>query len=246
LEKIGLEHLSVVISLQDMHLHRNEVVLEKNLTEVPESWELPRETRDRFAWRSGVQATVALVLNADRQIVVGEPFLRGHWLERKVFSIRSKSEPLSTFPIEKWPADEFVRRHLPSDSVYWIEFISDDFNQRFEDPGEALHLALRDNVYDTLADNEQTPAGKAVLALILAEVVTDILWIGLKNLTATDELQRGGVLHGVLDLIRKSTGTTREQLTRYTEREEGRAWLRANVQAALGSRREIAKLGRMS
>lgn len=239
--RIESNRLSIVVTLRDLHLRRSEVVFEKPLKDVPEFWAPPYDVYREFAWASGVKATVALVLNATRRPTVGEPYLRGHWLERKVFLVRPRSQPHS-FPVERWTAEDFAKKKLPKDTAYWVDFLTDDFNRRFDEPGEALRIAFRDDVFDALADKESSPSSRAILALIISEVATDILAKALETVES-DELDRAGVLYAVLERIRKATGAKREELADYVKN-GNRAALRAHVQAARSMHRDLAKAGR--
>jgi hypothetical protein len=169
--------------------------------------------------------------------------MRGHWVARKDFSIRAKAEPRA-FPIERWTAEDFARQGLPRDSVYWIQFMADDLNGRFDDPGEAFRVCLRADVYDALVSAEETPQARALLAMIAAEILAEVLWRGLNNLDAGEEIERGGLLHSALGRVGKATNATQETLRKLVVDGELSS-LRSFAQAAVGARRAVARLGAM-
>jgi hypothetical protein len=168
--------LALAIRFTDPKLRRSELVFESDIDTLPRTWAVPPEVKERFSWKFGLTASVALVLKENRPPEPGLPYMRGHWIARKDFSVRPVAGR-RTFPIERWPADEFARRGLPRDTVYWIEFLTDDLNVRFDDPSEAFRVCLRADVYDGLADAEETPAGRAVVKLIEAEILAEELRI---------------------------------------------------------------------
>jgi len=233
--------LSLVIRLADIRLRRSELVFESGLESLPETWAVPPDVRNRFSWKFGVDASVALVLRSERSPQPGQPFMPGHWVARKDFSVRANREPRA-LPIERWTAEDFVRERLPRESVYWIQFVTDDLNSRFDDPGEAFRVCLRADVYDSLVGSQETPRGRAVMSLIAAEILTEVLWRGLRNLGDGEEIERGGLLHSAVVRVRKATNATEETLRRFVADHE-LSTLRTFAQAALGVRRHVTRLG---
>lgn len=240
LSSLSPADLSLVIRLVDVRLRRSEVVLDSTAESFPQTWALPQSVRDRLSWKFGVEATVALVLKSDRSPHPGQPFLRGHWLARRDFSVRAKAEP-PAFPIERWTADDFARHQLPRDTVYWIQFVADDLNRRLEDPGEAFRVCLQADVYDTLDDTQDTGPGRAVMSVLCSEVLAEILWRGLRSLEDHEEIERGGLLQSVLARVEKATNATKEALCKFVAAGE-LASLRAFAQAAVGTRRVVLRL----
>lgn len=232
--------LSLAIRFSDPRLRRSELIFESGVDALPDTWTVPAAVKDRFSWKFGLNASVALVLRADRPPEPGLPFMRGHWIARKEFSVRSVAER-RTFPIERWTAEDFARRGLPRDTVYWIEFMAEDLNARFDDPGEAFRVCLRADVYDALLDAEESPSGRAVMALIKAEILTEVLWRGLENLGQDQEIEKGGLLHSALARVEKATNASQEALRRVTTDKE-LSTLRTFAQAAVDARKDVARL----
>jgi hypothetical protein len=230
---------SLVIRLTDLRLHRSELVFESALPSLPRTWAVPPNVRNRFSWRFGVDASVALLLASDRPVKPGQPFMRGHWVARRDFSIRPKVEPRA-FPIERWTADDFARQGLPRDSVYWIQFFADDLNDHFDDPREAFRVCLRQDVYDAFAYAEKTPQARALFSMILAEILAEVLWRGLRNLNAGEDIERGGLLHSAVVRVVKATNTTVETLRKFVEEGE-LSKLRTFAQATVGARQDVAR-----
>lgn len=234
--------LSLVIRLADLGLHRSELIFHSAPDAAPEAWTVPPDVRRRFSWKTGVEATVALVLREDRRPRSGQPFLKGHWVARKDFSVRPRSSP-RRFPIERWTADDFVKRELPKDTAYWIDFISEDLDQRFDDPGDALRVCLRADVYDALAAAEDTDHERGVMSLILTEILAEIVFRGLRALEPSAHPERGGLLDTAIERVTRATGASLEALRRHVE-EGDVASIRAFAQAATEARRSIVKIAR--
>lgn len=235
--------LALVIRFADVRLHRSELVFQSELASLPETWEVPPHYRDRFSWRFGVDASVAVVSRSDRPVQAGQPFMRGHWVARKDFSIRPKAEPRA-FPVERWTAEDFASHGLPRDSVYWIQFMTDDLNARFDDPGEAFRVCLRADVYDAFVWAEDTPQAQALFSMVAAEILAEVLWRGLRSLVAGDEVERGGLLHSALTRVARETNVTQETLRKFAVDGELSS-LRTFAQATVGARRALAKVGAM-
>jgi hypothetical protein len=236
----GSKVLELVIRATDLRLRRSQMIFKQVIDRVPESWEIPQDIFQRLAWTAGVKFTVALVLVSSRTPIPGEPFLRGHWVARKDFSVGLQVQK-SIFPIERWTANDFVKHGLPPDSAFWIDFITDDFNRRFEESEEAFRVCFRADVYDALAESQNTVAGKAVMSILFSEITADVLWMGMRSLGLGDELKRGGVINDLVVKILKATNTTQEALSKMA-RNHDRTSLRAHVQATLATRRDIVKI----
>jgi hypothetical protein len=233
--------LALVIKLTDTRLWRSEPVFVSDIEDLPRTWTVPPAVKDRFSWKFGLIASVALVLKANRSPEPGLPYLRGHWIDRKDFSVRPITERRA-FPIERWTAEDFARRGLPRDTVYWIEFLADDLNDRFDDPSGALRVCLRADAYDTLLDTEETPAGRAVMKLIEAEILAEVLWRGLDALEPGDDISRGSLLHTVVAKVVKATGTNEQELRQVVTTRRDLSTLRTFAQAAINVRRDVTKL----
>jgi len=238
--KSGSASVALVIRFADVRLRRSELVFQHEVTNTPETWVVPPDVRNRFSWRFGVDVSVALVLTSDRPVQAGQPFMRGHWVARKDFSIRAKAEPRA-FPIERWTGEDFAAAKLPRDSVYWIQFMTDGLNSRFDDPGDAFRVCLRADVYDALVQAEHTPEARALASIITAEILAEVLWRGLRSLDASEEIEIGGLLHSALVRVARATNATHETLQRLVVNGELSS-LRTFAQAAVGARRAIARL----
>jgi hypothetical protein len=235
--------LDLVIRFADARLHRSEVVFKEAVESLPETWHVPTDVSKKFSWKFGADVTVALVLRLKRSAQSGQPFMPGRWVARKDFSVRSKAEPRA-FPVERWTADDFARQGLPRDTVYWIQFIADDLNRRFDDPGDAFRVCLRADVYDALDQAQDTQQGRALFSTIISEILTEVLWRGLQSLGDSEQIERGGLLHSALARVEKATNATRNSLRRLVADGELSS-LRTFAQATVGMRRALAKLGNM-
>lgn len=238
----SLSHsMDLVIRLADARLHRSEIVFRSELGRLPNTWVIPANVRDRFAWKHGVEASVALLMTSNRPVQLGQPFMRGHWVARKDFSIRAKSEPRA-LPIERWAAEDFERCGLPGDTVYWVQFNTEELNTRFDDLGAAFRVCVRADVYDALLASEEAPYARAMCSVFAAEIVSEVLWRGLRNLEEGEAIERGGLLHSVVAQCIRKTGAKEQTLRRLATDGEFSS-LRTFAQATVGARQFIAKLG---
>jgi hypothetical protein len=233
----GAQSLHALVRVVDLQLRRAQVLLNAPIETLPDSYRLSKEVVEALAWQSGIKLTVALVLNADRARQPGKPFFKGHWVARKDFRVGKMGKQRS-FPIMRWTAEDFENVRLPGDTSYWLELNVDDFNRKFDPSEEAFRICVRADVFDVLVDSQNSAPARAVTALLLSEITTDILFAALKNLPSTEELQPDGVLASILGRICKATAVTRERLLSLAQADD-RATIRAFVQSALGTRRLI-------
>jgi hypothetical protein len=78
--------------------------------------------------------------------------------------------------------------------------------------------------------------------MIAAEILAEVLWRGLRNLDAGEEIERGGLLHSALARVAVATNATQETLQKFVADGELSS-LRTFAQAAVGARRAVARLG---
>ncbi|GIW41483.1 MAG: hypothetical protein KatS3mg076_2060 [Candidatus Binatia bacterium] len=234
-----LERLGLVVRLSCRSLRRNYQGLRGDLGNLPERWRVPPTILRALPWKAGVEITVALVAKgwpAGPTLYSVRP---GQWLERVDFVIGRTPRPL--FQAERWQREDFERAGLPGDTVYWLQFVSDDLNDVFEEPQDAFRLFIRDDIFDRLKAAENTSSGKAFLAFFYSDIVAEILYRGLRNFDG-GELVEGGLLGKLVRRIERSTGRDLAFLSALAQQED-RPALAAVVQAALGVRRWITKLG---
>lgn len=211
--------LEFVVQVSDRGLKRSKIVFRSNPSSLPAVWSIPDSEMRQFSWSSGAEISVALVLRKSGAFVPGRPFIMGHWVARKNFTIAGKPA-ISSFPIERWTAREFKAEGLPGDTPFLIQFKSLDFYVRMENPAEYLAVCIREDVYDSLAENEERGIAKAFASLLCAEVMAGIVSSSLSKMKPEDDYEKGSPLDNVLSRIRKSTGFTRQQLEELVAREE--------------------------
>jgi len=235
-------NLDLVIRLQDLHLYRSEMVLEMPLSHAPKSFRVPVEVAKTFAWRAGVKAIVAVMQRKDTKRVAGQPYLRGHWVARRSFYV-GRNPKSRAFPVEPWTPKQFEQQGLPGEAVYHLALVTPDLNQRFKNPADAFRLGIREDVYEALAASEATPGTKAFYAMLQTDVYTDLLVLGLTDLDHSEPLEKGGVLEALVKRLERSTKMDRAKMTAHAANgPEGRAILRANVQAMLQAKNVLVKL----
>lgn len=230
----------LVIRLTDKRLHRSEIVFASPLNSLPETWRLPVEVKNRFAWSFGIDITVAVVLGASRPMTPGQPHMRGQWLARKDFSVHARTERRRV-ALEKWTEDDFAAQGLPRETVYWIRFSADDLNQRFDDMEEAFVICVAASVYDALAVGSDASPARASMSLIAADVLAEVVSKGLKELDSVDQLQHGSLLQASLASIEKATGAQPAKLQRLVTDGDLSA-VRAFAQATVRARRALMRI----
>lgn len=244
--EIDKDDISLIVSMEDIRLHRREKIFEWKFNEIPEIVSIPETFYKHFGWIFGFRATVALILNKKRAGKVGEPTLRGHWIDRKDFSVAPERET-SSFPIERWTADDFERHNLPKRTSYWFEIFEEGLYREIEDPRNVFRLALRDKVYDSLVRNEKNNVGKAIINLITTEIVTDILMKGFTEPREGDIIEDKSILRKAIKNISKSLDIKEEDIEKKISnyaREDDRSSVRAYVQTSFKLDRLLARLER--
>lgn len=238
---LGTEGMRIVIIVNDHRLRKSECIRIFDIDEIgDEPYEFSESTMESFNWRGDVKIDLKLVLAADAGRSEGKPFLAGHWISSKRFSLNSASENPS-FPIDSWNGEEFEKRGLPADTVYYIDISPGGLTQPLSELESALRVHIHEDVFNILSKNEGKPHARLAEKILMSEILADVLEQGLIDLR-----NQAGTEDGIINTLATQLGRKRGMDVRSFKANletRGRSSLKASIQSILGLKKSFERGG---
>jgi hypothetical protein len=142
------------------------------LSDCPTEINVTAHTLAQVAIYGNIEFCLVLSLNRPLDRLHGRPWLVGHILAEKTFSVR-RPPPAPSFPIRFVPAAEFLERGLPESTVWFTHYLDDlDFDKP---PEEVFQVWINDKFEDDLRRLDQVPNGNLLWGAIEADVLSDLV-----------------------------------------------------------------------
>jgi hypothetical protein len=119
---IKTKDLKLVLIGRHSFLKRSDQLFEFAMDSGPVPvWDIEPDLLSRFGGGKNFQITLALCLSADRQWKPGAPFVQGHWISQKTFTLRSRAVP-SLFDVRPRNDEDWVRAGFPAKTLFAVEY----------------------------------------------------------------------------------------------------------------------------
>lgn len=190
---------------------------------------------DTLVWLGGgknAQFTLALCLSGDRDPSPGLPFVTGHWLARKVFSLRSRSTP-SLFDLRPRTDEEWVAVGYPAKSFFTVEYLG-GIEAEAEEGASIATVYLHADAYNRMLS---TSVGDTLQPILGAEIIFTVLRESAKDWSDLEDAPASSALATVLKQFGKSSPMTIPELKNMIQNNPG--MLRARLQDQLNVVRAI-------
>lgn len=235
------EEISIVVIVNDYTLKKSDCIHRIKLDEINEDpYELNDKQLKSYNWKGNVSIDVAAVLSVDRSIEPNKPFLAGHWIAKKRFSLNAGKEN-PAFPIISLSGDGFKERGLPVDTVYYVDFVSDSLDVSFTELENAFKIYIHEDVFNSLVRNENSPQTRLAERILMTEIFACILAKYINTIDDSDLLE-DGVLKSLLDRIVGSTDYKIDKLKEYANK-PGYPELRSIIQSYLSLKKTFERGG---
>jgi len=238
--------VSFNIFIEDAILKKRGVLFSKNVNELSfdekdEATVLINKNEiHKYSWTTRTKITIALVLEQNRDIVVGQPYFAGHWLAKKEIAITEENDR-PRFIFEIADPKKFKELGLPPDTSYFIKILGDDLNLPIEEVSEIIKIYLSKQLNNVLAKTEGKNLGNSLSDIIGYDLMATILSAGFSNLTPDDQLLEDGILYTTVDRASRKTGIDKKIIIKWAK-EPGATKLRAMLQSYTGLSKSL--LGR--
>jgi hypothetical protein len=234
---LSIKDLNLIVSINDSVVKRIDLIFNENLEKLnldsDDNYviEIPPSEVIKYSWSNKTKITIALVLNESKETRLGKPYLKGHWLSRKDFSlVHTVNAPKFNFQVIK--PEQFKDMGLPSDTCYYISINGDDLNMPREEFQEVIKVYISEPINNFLAKNDSNPHGKTLSHIIAYDLAATILSYGFSNLPEDHEIQENSILHAAAFNLSKEVGKDIREIKAWAK-EPGATKLRSVYQSQM-------------
>ena len=236
---IGRDELVLVTSVLNPFLKKSRVVQKALLAaEIPEEVVVGAEILEELGGGRNATIDVALCLSKQLPKHPGSPFLRGHWISKKTFSLRAPV-PTEEFEIEEMDDDGWKVRNLPAKTLYLVDFFG-PMNEPASKDQKIARVYLHSDVYHKLASARTERLATPIMVFLAAEIACELLCASYSEWGDADNVAPRSPLDAFLKRVNRVTPCTFDKLKELV-RESGAPRLRAILHAEQKTVRSLAE-----
>jgi len=175
----------------------------------------PEQLEDMGGGRN-LRLTVALCLNSDKTQKTGSPFVVGHWLSSKTFTIREKS--LATyFDVRSRTDEEWIKSGYPAKTFYSVEYSSGICDEPADESSTGIAVVyIHIDAYNRMTGGERL--GDVLQPILTAEILAQILEQSKSEWMALSEITKGSPLETFTKQLKGTDLATLEGLKSMVEK----------------------------
>lgn len=204
-------------------------------SKVSEEIEVPAEVLESLGGGRNLQLTIAVCLATDKEAGPGLPSIIGHWVARKDFILKLKSNP-SMFDVRTRTDDEWKEANYPSKTLYAIDYIGGIAGDVESDA--ELNIAtvyIHIDAYNKMTSDK---VGEILQPTLSAEIIAQIVESSIDDWDNETEIPSNSPLATLLKRMSVNREVTLDDLRTMVKQRQG-SRLRAILQNALGAVRAI-------
>lgn len=168
-ESLKKTDLLMVVTVTQPFMKRVDVVdtfkIDKSL---PAEVAVDPDLLKRLGGGSNIDIEIALFLSKHLPRRPGTPFLSGHWLSKKRFSIRPP-KPIEEFDVEETDDATFVKLGYPPKTLYCVEYLG-GFNEPVDKEKKCARVRVHSDIYKKLTATSSQRLSRPVLTMMAAEI----------------------------------------------------------------------------
>lgn len=205
--------LMVAITVLQPFLKKTSVVAQFPVSSVPDEVSIGEEILDPLGGGGNVVVEVALCLGRKLTKKPGSPFLLGHWLSKKSFSLRAP-KPADDFNILPMDDKDWLEIGWPAKTMYSVEYLG-GFNEPSAKDRQLATVRVHSDIHKKLTVEANQKLGKPIMAMLAAEITAQVIVASLLEWgSADDEVVPLSPLSAFLKRIDRIQPTTFAELKR--------------------------------
>lgn len=206
--------------------------------DLPEEVTISENVLAGLGGGSNIEIDVALCLKKKLPKTPGTPFLFGHWLSKKSFSLRPP-KLAEEFDIDPTDDDVWKKLGYPPKTLYLVEYFG-GFNEPVSKDRQTARIRVHSDIYKKLTSESQQKLAKPILLSLAAELSFQMLAASVADWEKAEEVVPLSPLSALLKKINRVQPCTFEQL-KEMGKEPGMPKLKALLHADLQTVRSIAE-----
>ncbi len=231
--------LVLAVTASQPFLKKTQVIATYPLSSaLPDEIDIDAEQLSQLGGGANMDVEVALCLGKRLTKKAGSPFLLGHWLAKKKFSLRTP-QAAEEFDIEAVDDEGWVKLHYPAKTLYAVEYIG-GMNEPVSKDARTARVRVHTDIYKKLTGESNQRVARPVLSAMAADIACQMLAASFSDWEAADEVTPHSPLSALLKRVEKVQPCLLEDLKKLV-REAGQQKLRAILQVDLQCVRSIVE-----
>lgn len=194
---------------------------------LPPELEIGDEILAQLGGGTNMDVVIALCLGRKLEKRPGSPFLLGHWLAKKSFSLRMP-QVSEEFDIEPTDDEAWVKLGYPAKTLYAVQYIG-GMNDPVQKDNRTAIVRVHSDVFKKLTAESNQKVARPVLGNIAADIACQMLAASLQDWEKADEVVAQSPLSAFIKRIEKVHRCDLEELKKLVQ-EPGQSKLRAILQ----------------
>lgn len=206
---LAQQDLEIVLIARHSFLKQSTVIARHSLAdgEIPTEWAVSRDVLDGMAGGRNLELTLALCLATDRPPSLGSPFVAGHWLARKHFILRSRTNP-SLFDLRTRTDEEWLAAGYPPKTFYAVEYAG-GMADEMADGSSVATVYMHVDAHNRMV---ASPIGETLQPILASEIILSVLVESLDDWKDVLSPPPSSPLSTLLKQLSKEGTTTLEDL----------------------------------
>lgn len=191
---------------------------------LPPEIDIEDEVLAQLGGGTNIEVVVALCLGKRLEKRPGSPFLLGHWLAKKSFSLRTP-QSAEEFEIEPTEDETWTKLGYPAKTLYAVEYLG-GMNEPVQKDNRTARVRVHADIFKKLTAESNHKVARPVLGNMAAEIACQMLTASFSDWESADELVANSPLFAFIKRIEKIHPCDLEELKRLVK-EPGQSKLRA-------------------
>ncbi len=191
---------------------------------LPPEFEIGDEILAQLGGGTSIDVVVALCLGKKLEKRPGSPFLLGHWLAKKSFSLRVP-QLAEEFDIEPTDAETWTKLGYPAKTLYAVQYIG-GMNEPVQKDNRTAIVRVHSDIFKKLTSESNQKVARPVLGSMAADIACQMLAASLQDWEKADEVVAQSPLSAFMKRIEKVHPCDLEELKKLVN-EPGQSKLRA-------------------
>lgn len=217
--------LVLAVTAVQPFLKKTQVISTLSLsTALPPEIEINDDALAQLGGGANMDVVVALCLGKRLDKRPGSPFLLGHWLAKKTFSLRMPQNA-EEFEIESTDDETWVKLGYPAKTLYAVNYLG-GMNEPVQKDAPTAKVRVHADIYKRLTAESNQKVARPVLGHMAAEIGCQVLTASFPDWEGADEITPQSPLSAFIKRIEKVQPCDLEKLKKLVK-EPGQAKLRA-------------------
>jgi hypothetical protein len=191
---------------------------------LPPELEINDEILAQLGGGANIDIVAALCLGKRLEKRPGSPFLLGHWLSKKSFSLRMP-HAAEEFDIEPTDDETWAKLGFPAKTLYAVEYIG-GMNEPVQKENRTAKVRVHADIFKKLTSESNQKVARPVLGNMAAEIACQMLSASFPDWEDADEITPQSPLSAFVKRIEKLHPCDLEGLKKLVK-EPGQSRLRA-------------------